>query len=79
MVAQRKPERMNVEEWRALQRANPDTKYEYIDGQVYFMSGGSLAHARIGSDEHVELTSLGISLPVAVIYRGTTVPIAQIQ
>src|SRR5579859_2344362 len=41
---------MTVEEWRDLERANPEAKYEYIDGQVYFMSGGSLAHARIGSN-----------------------------
>lgn len=50
MVAQRRSQRMSVDEWRALQRAHPDAKYEYIDGQVYFMSGGSLAHARIGSN-----------------------------
>ncbi len=41
---------MTVDEWRALERANPDAKYEYIDGQVYLMSGGTLAHARIGSN-----------------------------
>jgi Uma2 family endonuclease len=43
MVAQRKPQHLTVEEWRELERANPDVKYEYIDGQVYMMSGGSLA------------------------------------
>lgn len=48
MVAHREPQRMTIEEWRELERATPDTKYEYIDGQVYLMSGGSLAHARIG-------------------------------
>ena len=41
---------MTVDEWRELERANPDAKYEYIDGQVYLMSGGSLAHSRIGSN-----------------------------
>jgi Uma2 family endonuclease len=50
MVAQREPQHITVEEWRALERANPDIKYEYIDGQVYLMSGGSLARARIGSN-----------------------------
>lgn len=25
-------------------------KYEYVDGLVYYMSGGTLAHARIGSN-----------------------------
>ena len=50
MAAQRRSQLMTVGEWRALERANPDIKYEYIDGQLYFMSGGSPAHARIGSN-----------------------------
>ncbi len=50
MVVQRNPHYMSVEQWRELERANPEAKYEYIDGQVYFMSGGTLAHARIGSN-----------------------------
>ncbi len=41
---------MTIEEWRELERANPDVKYEYIDGQVYLMSGESLAYSRIGSN-----------------------------
>jgi Uma2 family endonuclease len=50
MAAQREPRHMTVDEWRELERANPDAKYEYIDGQVYLMSGGSLAHSRISSN-----------------------------
>jgi Uma2 family endonuclease len=41
---------MSVEEWRELERTSHDIKHEYIDGQVYAMSGGSLAHGRIGSN-----------------------------
>jgi Uma2 family endonuclease len=41
---------MSVDEWRQLEQANPDVKYEYIDGQVYLMLGGSLAHSRISSN-----------------------------
>jgi len=41
---------MTVDEWRELEQNNHDIKYEYIDGQVYAMSGGSLAHGRIGSN-----------------------------
>ncbi len=41
---------MSVDEWRALEQANQDVKYEYIDGQIYMMSGGSLAHSRISSN-----------------------------
>ena len=50
MVAQREPHPLTVEEWRALEQAHPDQKIEYIDGQVSFMAGGSLAHARIVSN-----------------------------
>ncbi len=39
---------MSVEEWRELERTSYDVKHEYIDGYVYAMAGGSLAHARIG-------------------------------
>lgn len=41
---------MSVEQWRALERDSHDTKHEYIDGQVYAMSGGSRNHGRIGSN-----------------------------
>src|SRR2546425_755399 len=50
MVAQREPQHMTVDEWRELERTSHDIKHEYIDGQVYAMSGGSLAHGRIGSN-----------------------------
>src|SRR5579872_4656874 len=50
MVAQREPRHMSVDEWRALEQSNQDVKYEYIDGQIYMMSGGSLAHSRISSN-----------------------------
>ncbi len=45
MVAQ--PPHMSVEAWRELERTSTDVKYEYIDGHVYAMSGGSLAHSSI--------------------------------
>ena len=41
---------MTVDEWRELERTSHDIKHEYIDGRVYAMSGGSLAHGRIGSN-----------------------------
>jgi len=48
MVAQPSSNRMSVEEWRELERTSTDVKHEYIDGRVYAMSGGSLAHSSIG-------------------------------
>jgi Uma2 family endonuclease len=50
LVAQREPRYMTVEEWRRLERNSSDVKYEYFDGQVYLMSGGSLAHSRISNN-----------------------------
>lgn len=50
MVAQRQPQYMSVDEWRKLEQSSLDAKHEYIDGQVYLMAGGSLAHSRISSN-----------------------------
>src|SRR5215469_4660200 len=41
---------MTVEEYFELCRSNPDTRYEYIDGQVTMLAGGSLNHARIAAN-----------------------------
>ena len=46
MVAQPSPH-MSVEAWRELERTSTDVRHEYIDGYVYAMSGGSLAHSSI--------------------------------
>ncbi len=50
MVAQRLPQHMTVDEWRELLLNDHDVKYEYVDGRVYLMSGGTANHARIGSN-----------------------------
>ncbi len=55
MVAQREPHRITVDEWRELERTSHDVKHEYIDGQMYAMSGGSLAHGRIGLNACIAL------------------------
>ncbi len=38
---------ISPEEYLAIDRASPDVKYEYIDGHMYAMAGGSRNHARI--------------------------------
>lgn len=43
-------ERMNFEEYLALVEQDPDHAYEYLDGRVYMMTGGSPDHAIIGSN-----------------------------
>ncbi len=48
MVAQPSQSYISVEAWRELERTSVDVKHEYIDGHVYAMFGGSLAHSSIG-------------------------------
>jgi Uma2 family endonuclease len=50
MVARIDTALMTVEEYRALAQANPEVKYEYADGRVYAMSGGTLDHSAIGGN-----------------------------
>jgi len=49
---------MSVEEYFRLEENNPDTRYEYLDGYVYMMSGGSANHATIGGNIYSILKSL---------------------
>ena len=41
---------MSVEEYLQLGRSSIDTRYEYIDGHVIMMAGGTLDHATIGAN-----------------------------
>ena len=43
-------ERMSLEEYFALVERNPEHAYEYLDGRVYMMTGGSPDHSIIGSN-----------------------------
>ncbi len=43
-------ERMSFEEYLSLVEQDPDHAYEYLDGRVYLMTGGSPDHAIIGSN-----------------------------
>ena len=44
------PQTMTVEEYFQLEENNPDTRYEYIDGHVYAMAGGTANHDTIKSN-----------------------------
>ncbi|HYL44346.1 MAG TPA: Uma2 family endonuclease [Ktedonobacteraceae bacterium] len=41
---------ISVEEYFALEESNPETRYEYIDGYVYMMAGGTVNHDTIKSN-----------------------------
>jgi Uma2 family endonuclease len=49
MASERTPT-MSVEEYFELEENHPDTRYEYLDGYVYMMSGGSANHAAISGN-----------------------------
>lgn len=49
VVRPSQPHSMTVDEWRELEQRSHDVKHEYIDGQVYAMAGGSLAHGHIST------------------------------
>src|SRR5437762_12919124 len=38
---------MSVEDYFKLDQTSPEKRYEYIDGEVYLMTGGSPSHALI--------------------------------
>jgi len=56
MASERTPT-MSVEEYFELEENNPDTRYEYLDGYVYMMSGGSANHATISGNIYTLLKS----------------------
>jgi Uma2 family endonuclease len=41
---------MSVEEFFQLRASDPAHRYEYIDGEVYMMTGGTVRHSRIGTN-----------------------------
>lgn len=57
MASERTPT-MSVEEYFELEEKNPDTRYEYLEGYVYMMSGGSANHATISGNIHAILKGL---------------------
>ena len=43
-------QKMSVEEYFKLRESDPLHRYEYIDGEVYMMSGGTVRHSRVGTN-----------------------------
>lgn len=48
---------MTVEEYFQLEENDPETCYEYIDGRVYAMAGGTANHAACTIDDDVHKLS----------------------
>jgi len=75
------PKYFTLEEYLALERSS-DARYEYLDGQILLMSGGSLEHQLIADNVHNSLTyhlrdrncrvigmNIQIKVPAAPPYR----------
>lgn len=48
MVAERHEAPMSVEDYLSLDRSSLEARYEFIDGQVYLLAGGTANHSLIG-------------------------------
>lgn len=46
---------MTVEEYLELEESHPDTRYEYLNGHISLMSGGTLNHAAISGNVYTLL------------------------
>ncbi len=58
MVAQPDRLHLSIEEFLALDRSNPEVRYEYIDGMAYMLARGKLSHSRIKLNFAVLLSNL---------------------
>lgn len=56
MVAQPHRSRMSVEEYLTLERTNTEIHYEFIDGHVYMLAGGTADHSIISANIIRELS-----------------------
>lgn len=56
----------SVEEFFKLRASDPTHRYEYIDGEIYMMTGGSRRHSRIGSNMNRILGNLLRDKPCVV-------------
>ncbi|HEY1353089.1 MAG TPA: Uma2 family endonuclease [Ktedonobacteraceae bacterium] len=67
----------SVEEYFALMQSDPDHRYEYIDGYIYMMSGGTKRHSTIGSNVDRILGTLLLESPCIVHNSDACVQVAE--
>ncbi len=68
---------MSVEEYFALEENSPDTRYEYVDGYVYMISGGSANHAAIGGNIYTILKGMLRGGPYRVYNSDVRVKVSE--
>ncbi len=62
MAAELPPRRLTVEAYLRLDRDDPEHKYEYYDGQIHMMAGGTNVHSAI---------AMNIAIDIGSALRGT--------
>ncbi len=68
---------MSVEEYQTLSRNTPDARYEYADGVVTLMSGGTSEHADIAGNIYVEFHAQFQSGPCHVYNSDMRVQVSE--
>lgn len=76
MIAKPYVASMSVEEYLALDRSSEDVRYEYIDGIVTMMAGGTTNHSRIGVNIVSELRTALRGKPCQVFNSDLKVSIS---
>lgn len=78
MALERKREaKISVQEFFELVDSHPNTRYEYIDGEVYMMTGGKRRHATIANNIGGILRNLLRSRPCIVYNSDACVQLSQ--
>ena len=71
------PQMMTVEEYLHLEETDTENRYEYIDGQVYMMAGGTFDHSTISGNIYSILRGLLRGKPCRVYNSDIKVHISQ--
>ncbi|MGH2506790.1 MAG: Uma2 family endonuclease [Ktedonobacteraceae bacterium] len=78
-MALRNPSTITVEEYFALEENEPEARYEYVDGYIYAMSGGSINHGTIGFNIQRVLWNLLRGTPCRVFNSDLKVRISEMR
>lgn len=71
------PQTMTVEEYFHLEEADTENRYEYIDGQVYILAGGTFDHSTMSGNIYSILRDLLRGKPCRVYNSDIKVQISQ--
>lgn len=76
-MALRNSSTLTVDEYFALEEHDPETRYEYVDGTIYAMAGGSIDHGTISGNIYAILRDLLRGTPCRVFNSDLRVRISE--